>query len=156
MRPAEVRIYFDADILGLGKVIAALRSGCTYPGDQGRVIHKRERPPCSVTSPDIDDTVWIRQVTSEGLLIITRDSKIQRRAGELLAVQEHRARMVALASPDARTVWDQLEIFMRQWRAIEQLHSLDGPFIYRASRTTLSKVGLPSDRRAARRGGTTG
>lgn len=66
MKPAEVRFYFDADILGLGKLIAGLRPDCTFPGDPGAVIHKRQRPACSVTSPSVDDTIWIPQVTAEG------------------------------------------------------------------------------------------
>lgn len=144
MKPADVRCYFDADILGLGKLISALRSDCTFPGDPGAVVHKRERRPCSVTRPEVDDPVWIQQVTAEGLLIITRDAKIQRRVAEMRVVWEHGATMVALASADAKTVWGQLEVFMSQWRALEKLHGLPGPFIYRASRTALTKVQLPS------------
>jgi hypothetical protein len=34
-RPATVRFYFDADVLGVAKVVAALRSDVTYPGDRG-------------------------------------------------------------------------------------------------------------------------
>jgi hypothetical protein len=55
-RAAQVRIYVDADVLGLGKVLASLRSDVTYPRDAGAVIHKRERAPCPVTSPDVLDT----------------------------------------------------------------------------------------------------
>jgi hypothetical protein len=33
-RPATVRFYFDADVLGLAKVIVSLRSDATYAGDQ--------------------------------------------------------------------------------------------------------------------------
>jgi hypothetical protein len=75
VKTAEVRFYFDADILGLGKLLASLRPDCTFPGDPGTVVHKRQRPACSVTSPSADDSVWIARVTSEGLLIITRDAK---------------------------------------------------------------------------------
>jgi hypothetical protein len=50
--------------------------------------------------------------------------------------------MVALTSKDATTLWNQLEVFMTQWRNIEQLHSLPGPIIYRASRTALTKLDL--------------
>jgi hypothetical protein len=39
-RAAQVRIYVDADILGLGKVLASLRSDVTYPGDPGVIIHR--------------------------------------------------------------------------------------------------------------------
>jgi hypothetical protein len=51
VRPAEVRFYFDADLLGLAKVLARRRPGVTYPGDPGAVINKRQRSPCPVRSP---------------------------------------------------------------------------------------------------------
>jgi hypothetical protein len=106
VKAAEVRFHFDADILGLGKLIAGLRPDCTFPGDPGTVIHKRQRLPCSVASPSTDDTVWIPQVTAEGMLIITRDAKIQRRVAEVQAVLDHGAAMVALASADVGTLGD--------------------------------------------------
>jgi hypothetical protein len=34
-KEAEVRIYVDADIMGLGLILAALRNDVTYPGDPG-------------------------------------------------------------------------------------------------------------------------
>ncbi len=126
VKPAEVRFYFDADILGLGKVLAALRADVTYPGDPGATIHKKVRPPCLVTSPRTDDDVWITAVTRTGLLVITRDSKIQKHQAELDAVRHSRARMVTLSSVDAATTWGQLEVVMRQWRRIEELHELPG------------------------------
>ena len=33
LRPAQVRIYVDADLLGLGKILAGLRNDVTHPGD---------------------------------------------------------------------------------------------------------------------------
>jgi len=36
----------------------------TYPGDPGAVIHKRQRAPCPITSPDVLDTDWIPQVAA--------------------------------------------------------------------------------------------
>lgn len=144
MKPAEVRFYFDSDILGLGKLVCSLRSDCTFPGDPGATIHKRQRPACSISSTAVDDTDWIPVITAEGLLIVTRDSKIQRRHAELHAVSEHNARMVALVSEEAKTVWNQLEVLMTQWRRIEALTEESGPFIYRASRSRLAAVPLPA------------
>jgi hypothetical protein len=52
LRAAQVRIYADADVLGLrlglglGKILADLRNDIIYSGDPGAVIHKRQRPPC--------------------------------------------------------------------------------------------------------------
>jgi hypothetical protein len=36
-KPATVRFYFDADVLGLAKTVA-LRSDVTYPGDTGGLL----------------------------------------------------------------------------------------------------------------------
>ena len=47
---AQVRLYVDADLLGLGELLAGLRNEVTYPGDPGTVIHKRQRAPCQITS----------------------------------------------------------------------------------------------------------
>ncbi|MGQ0773918.1 MAG: hypothetical protein ACT4NY_05790 [Pseudonocardiales bacterium] len=126
VRPAEIRFYFDADLLGLAKVLVQLRADVTYPGDPGGVVHKRQRPPCPACSPAVKDRIWIPQVAGLGWLIITRDSAIQRYRAELAAVRENDARMVALAGRDAIGTWAQLELFMTQWRAIEALAHQNG------------------------------
>lgn len=102
MRPAQVRYYFDADILGVGKLIAGLRPDCTYPGDTGATPHKRERPACIISSPATPDAEWLGPVSQQGWLIITRDRHIQSRPAEIGAVVQHHARMVALSSADAQ------------------------------------------------------
>jgi hypothetical protein len=48
-KPAEVRFYFDADIRGLGKLLATVRNDVTYAGDPGGELHKRVRPPCVIS-----------------------------------------------------------------------------------------------------------
>jgi len=141
-KPADVRFYFDADVLGLAHVIAGLRSDSTYPGDRGAIIKKRQRTACPITDPGTKDDAWIPQVASLGWLIITRDSHIQRHPGEIAAVRASNARMVALSGGEARGTWQQLEILMRRWRAIEELADQAGPFIYTATRTALKRVDL--------------
>ena len=66
LRAAQVRIYVDADLLGLGKILASLRNDVTYPGDPGAFLHKRQRAACPITSPDVLDTDWIPQVAARG------------------------------------------------------------------------------------------
>jgi len=105
LRPAQVRIYLDADLLGLGKILAGLRNDVTYPGDPGAVIRKRQRAPCPITSPDVLDTEWIPQVAARGWLIVTRDSMIIQNRNEITAVRENKAKMVALNQRDAQTKW---------------------------------------------------
>jgi hypothetical protein len=75
-RVAQVRVYVDADILGLGKILSSLRNDVTYPGDPGAVIHKRQRARCPIASPDVLDTDWIPEAAARGWLIVTRDSMI--------------------------------------------------------------------------------
>ncbi len=96
LRAAQVRIYLDADLLGLGKLLAGLRNDVTHPGDPGAMIHKRQRAACPITSPDMLDTDWIPQVAARGWLIITRDSMIIQNRNEIAAVRENKAKMVAL------------------------------------------------------------
>lgn len=141
-RAALVRIYVDADIRGLGKILGALRSDLTYPGDPGAVLHKRRRPPCPITSQATLDLDWIPEVARRGWLIVTRDSNIIQNRNELAAVRENGAKMVALNQEDAKTKWGQLEVFMTQWRRIEALIDEPGPFIVRASRTAMTPIPL--------------
>ena len=142
MRQAAVRFYFDADILGLGKVVAALRPDATFPGDPGAIVRRRRRPPCAIASPDIDDVDWIPRVAADEMIAISRDSNISRRLAEVEAVVENGLRLVVLSSADAGTVWAQLEVLMCRWRGIERLVDVPGPCIYRASRTRLQPMPL--------------
>jgi hypothetical protein len=141
-RPAAVRFYVDADLLGLAKLLAGLRVDVTYPGDRGAVIKRRHRPACPITSPRVSDTVWLPTVANAGWLIITRDRHIQDHRAEIAAVRDNAAKMVALAGADAVDTWAQLEIVMSNWRTIELLAEEPGPFIYTATRTSLRPVQL--------------
>jgi hypothetical protein len=141
VKPADVRFYFDQDVLGLAHVIAALRSDCTYPGDPGAVVKKRNRPACPI-APGAKDPAWIPEVARRGWLIITRDSRIQSHRAEVSAVRDNGARMIALSGDEARSTWHQLEIVMQRWRRLEELLDQPGPFIYTATRTSLKPVNL--------------
>lgn len=141
-RPAQVRFYFDADVLGLGKLIVQVRSDVTYPGDPGGVLHKRQRPPCPIADPRTPDTEWIPQVAAAGWLIVTRDSNIGVNLAEISAVRDNAAKMVALAGREAIGTWAQLEVLMRQWRNIDALATQAGPFIYSATRSSLRRLAL--------------
>jgi hypothetical protein len=141
-KPAAVRFYFDADVLGLAHVVAGLRPDATYPGDQGGVVLKHRRDPCPIADPSVKDPVWIPAVTGRGWLIISRDAKIQEHRAEIAAVRKYGARMVVLAGRTAVGTWAQLEVLMSQWRAIERSLSETGPFIYSATRTTFRRIDL--------------
>lgn len=141
-RPAEVRFYVDADLLGLAKILVQLRPDVTYPGDPGGTLHKRTRLPCPITDPAMKDRHWIPLVAQQNWLIITRDSAIQGHTSEIGAVKEYRGRMVAISARNAGTKFDQLETVMSQWRRIEAAAAQPGPFIYTLTRTTFTPVEL--------------
>jgi hypothetical protein len=141
-KPAVVRFYFDADVLGLAKVLVQVRADVTYPGDPGGTLHRRTRPACPITTTAVKDDVWIPHVASLGWLIITRDSRIGRNRAEIAAVRDSGAPMVALAGPEAVGTWAQLEALCCQWRALERRFDEPGPFIYSATRTALRPVSL--------------
>jgi hypothetical protein len=135
-RPAHVQFYFDADVLGLAKLIAAIRRDATYPGDPGGTVKGgRVRPPCTVTDRAAPDEVWIPETARQNWLIITRDAAIQEHRAEIQAVRVSGARMITLAGRDAANTFDQLEVLMCNWRAIERKLDEAGPFIYTATRT---------------------
>ncbi|WP_419918492.1 hypothetical protein [Candidatus Poriferisocius sp.] len=140
MKPAIVRYYFDTDILGLAKVIAALRPDVTYPGAPEQVVKNRLRPACEITSTDIADRIWIPMVAAAGMVAITRDSKITRHPSERATVMDSNARLFALHPDQAVTVWSQLELLMRQWRKIEYLVEQPGPYIYKISRSRVRQM----------------
>jgi PIN like domain len=142
VRPANVRFYFDADVLGLAKAINNLRADITFPGDPGGLVHKRRRAPCPIGSTATPDVEWIPIVAARRWVIITRDSRIQEHRAEIDAVRQHGARMVALSGREAMTRWDQLEILRCQWRQVEAIVDAEAPAIYRATRTSLKPLPL--------------
>lgn len=141
MNLAEVRFYFDEDILRLAHTVARLRPDCTYPGDPGAIIHGRQRPECPIQR-GVKDTVWVPAVAAQGWLIVTRDHNIRENPAERRAVRESGARMVALSGDDGKNTWGQLELFMRFWRRIDDVARESGPFIYLLSRTRMQRLDL--------------
>ena len=139
-KPAQVRFYVDADTLGLARILTSLRADVTFPGDPGGTKHGRTRPPCVITSTSTPDTEWIGSVADRGWLVLTRDKAISRRPREYELVRQHTARHIAITSTEKLNNWHILEIVMCQWRWIESMFDLPGPFIYSLTRTAQHKL----------------
>ena len=139
-RLAQVRYYFDADILGLAKLVAGLRADVTYPGDPGGEVRKRHRPPCPITDPATEDLVWIPQVAGKGWSIVTRDRHIRAHPAERDAVIAYNAKLFIIASAKKLDLWHQLEILMIRWRDIERLSKQPGPLMYALYRTRATSL----------------
>jgi PIN like domain len=142
-KPARVRYYIDADLLGLAKILVQARTDVTHPGDPGGPVKGgRIREPCTITDPATLDYIWIPEAARQDWLIITRDRRIQAHREEIDAVRASSARMINLGGDDAIGTFAQLEALMCQWRRIEALLNEDGPFIYSATRTAFRRIEL--------------
>jgi hypothetical protein len=142
-KPAPVRFYVDADVLGLAKVLVQPGAQVTYPGDPGGLVRSgRVRPPCPIKTTDTPDTVWIPEVARRGWVIITRDRHIQDHKAEIDAVRISEAKMVVLAGDEARDTFHQLEILMCQWRRILPLCDEGGPLICVVTRTSFRLLAI--------------
>jgi hypothetical protein len=65
-KPAIVRYYVDADVLGLAKILVQVRGDVTYPGDPGGPVKGgRVRAPCTITQVDTDDEIWIPETARQ-------------------------------------------------------------------------------------------
>lgn len=134
-----VRFYLDADLLGVAKILATVRSDVTYPGDAGgRGPDGFQRPPCPIRPGD-KDVDWIPQVAAAGWIIISRDRHIQHRPAERAALFAANARIFRLDARHGLSKWQQLEIIVTQWRRFEEMLETPGPWLYMSTRTTLRK-----------------
>lgn len=132
---APIRFYVDADVLGLAKLLVQVRPDVTYPGDAGGLgCDGLVRPACP-TKPGDKDAAWIPIVAKAGWVVITRDRRMLNRPAERQAIIDSKAKVVRFEARHELTKWLQLEIAVTQWRRIEELSRLPGPWIYRASRT---------------------
>jgi hypothetical protein len=142
-KPAPIRFYVDADVLGLAKLLVQIRPDVTYPGDPGGIVKgRRMRSPCSITDRGTPDHQWIPETARRGWLIITRDWRIQDHHAEIEAVRFSGARMVNLSGAEALDTFHQMEALMCQWQKVYALLDRPGPFIYSLTRTTLRPLPL--------------
>jgi hypothetical protein len=93
-----------------------------------------------VAAVDIDDDVWIPIVAANGWAVISRDKKIARRPAEIAAIRSAGAKMFAIASTEKLDVWRQLEVLLCNWRRVEDTLSEPGPYIYRLTRTGMTRL----------------
>jgi hypothetical protein len=141
-RRAAVRFYVDADVLGLAHILVQLHPDVTYPGDPGGTLNGRFRDPCPVATTEVPDAEWIPLVAAQGWVIITRDARIQERPAEIAAVRDAGAKMVNHTADAASSKWGALQVVARHWNAITQLHLEAGPFIYKATLTSIERIDL--------------
>ena len=143
-KAARLAYYFDANVLGLAKVVVALRPDCTYPGDPGGTVFGQERPACDV-APDTSDEVWLPTIAAQGLVILTSDTNMGNRPSQFDLIQQHAARVVFLQVSRGRPqgTWEVLERLMRNWRRIAEVRETPGPWVYAAAYSGLARFTPP-------------
>lgn len=143
-REARIAYYVDADVLGLAQLLVQVRSDVTYPGDAGGICpNRRLRPQCPITQSETPDDEWIPVVAANGWIVITKDSAIGSTLRLRNLANEHRSRLIAIASGRSKRkmhTWEHLVAIASHWHRIENLVDQPGPWMFRASRSTLSRV----------------
>ena len=144
MQLGRARWYIDADTLGVAAVLVRARPDITFPGDTGeRHTPRWQLPPCAITRTDTPDVEWIPKVTAAGLAIITRDRAMLSRRHEVAAIVEAGAQMFTIAPTTNLSSWQQLQIVLRHWDAMERIREREaGPFVYLLSRTAITRADL--------------
>ncbi len=79
-------------------------------------------------------------MAERGLVVITRDRRIAQRTAEKAAVRDAGGRHIAITSRETLRKFEILEIVICQWRKIEELATLPGPYIYGITRTSIRKL----------------
>ncbi len=87
----------------------------------------------------VDDEVWIREVTADGLVILMKDDSIRRKPHEQRAILVSGAR--AFVVTNANLTGEQLaELFVENRHRIIQRSRHPGPYIYGVYRGRLEKL----------------
>lgn len=140
MRPRSAEWYFDADTIGVGRVLAAAGVRATWPGDDGTRRGRAHLTPSPIDRTDIADEVWIEEVTRAGMTIITRDRRIASRTSEVDAVIASRARVFALTVSGDNDLWRLVRLVATRWPEIEQKALEPGPFVMSVTWTGIRQV----------------
>lgn len=87
-----------------------------------------------------DDDVWIPVVAAQGWVVITKDSAIGGTLRLRQLANDHGARLLAIAARERMRKWDQLVVVSANWSCFDALVDVPGPWMYRVSRSGLTRV----------------
>lgn len=119
------RIFFDASLVGVARVLEGQVEGIVYPGHP-------EWP----YSQDAPDEVWLRHVGERDWCAIFRDRRVRYRRWQRAVLEEYKVRAVVVATTKNLSIEENVALLLQSWNDIEM--SLDGPPSY----MHLTKAGL--------------
>lgn len=84
-------------------------------------------------------------VASMGLVIISRDRKIRKRAAELQMLKQLELRAFFLTGKTSQDTWASLSVLVKRWEQMEQIISdrPAGPWAYSATGSAVTEMTLP-------------
>jgi hypothetical protein len=103
-----VRIFFDANLIGAGKVLGQTDGRIVYPGHPSWPLDQDEA-----------DEVWLSFVGGDHWLVIIRDRKMRYRHVEQMALIENRVRVVNVATKSNLRVQETVDLLLDNWSDIE-------------------------------------
>jgi PIN like domain len=97
-------------VIGLARALAAARDDVVHPGHP-------DLPEVRLGALDPD---WLPVVANRDLVVLGRDRKIRRKAGERKLWLDHGLRVVELTGTRDMGTWQMLELVVKQWQRLER------------------------------------
>lgn len=124
----DVRIFFDASLIGAAKVLHETDQRIIYPGH-----------PDWPYDQDEADEVWLSHVGGDAWLTIMRDRKIRYRNAERAALVDNHVRAVNVATRANLNVKGTVDLLQDNWEDIEETFS-EAPAFYHLTIAGLREI----------------
>lgn len=118
-----MKFFFDNNVSP--KLAGAMKC---LEGDEA-VLHLTDR-----YAPDTPDEEWLEFIGREGIVLISRDRMIRKRAGEFLTFRRHKVGAFFLTGKDVGK-WGEARQIINAWENIKDLAGrTKTPYVYQVSR----------------------
>lgn len=112
------RFFFDANLIGVARVMEQTHDRIVYPGHSDWPLNQEE-----------GDDVWLPLVGDRGWCAIFRDQRIRYRRTERAALERHRVRSVVIATRQNLTIAENVDLLEEYWSGVEETFASE-PALY--------------------------
>lgn len=120
----QARWFFDENSIGVALALQHVRGDITWPGGPGGLVERGTK-----------DHIWLPEVGKAGLVVLTRDKKIQKKRVERQALLDHGVRAFFQTSGELN-LFEQLQLWLKWWAEMEALVELEpGPWLANVTKT---------------------
>jgi hypothetical protein len=130
--PANLRLFVDESLMGIGKALAYARRDLVHAG----------HPLIPGAPTGALDTEWIPAVAAANLAVISRDRHVRTRTAELERLRENGLRVFYIAGKRDLTSWGYLVRLVRRWDELERIINERGagPWFMAIHETRITEV----------------